>query len=262
MALKNSISSKSIGGISFRRGLVILQFTIAHVLIISMLIVVSQMDYFRNASLGFTKAFVVNVPLPGDSVSRTKFGYLKTQLISCPDISNISFSFTSPSSQGGWSSEFKFDHAEKITNFSANLKWADEDYFKTFGLQFLAGRPYYKNDTVHEFVVNETLLHKVGITDPNQAIGKQIDFWDGVKVGSIVGVIRDFNSLSLREPMAPVVLSTWKNTYQTINIKMKPGKAKTVLPFVEKLWNEAFPEYVYKYNFLDETINNFYKQAN
>lgn len=262
MALKNKISSSSIGGISLRRGLVVLQFAIAHVLIISMLIVVSQMDYFKNASLGFTKSSIVNVPLPGDSVSRTKFNYLKTQLLTSPDISNLSLSFASPSSESNWSSEFKFDHAAKNTNFSSNLKWADEDYFRTFGLRFLAGRPYYKNDTIREFVVNETLLHKLGITDPNKAIGKEINFWDGDKVGPIVGVVRDFNSLSLREPMAPVVLSTWKGTYQTININMKPGRAKSVLPFVEKLWNEAFPDYVYKYNFLDETINNFYKQEN
>ena len=51
-----------------------------------------------------------------------------------------------------------------------------------------------------------------------------------VKLANIVGVIRDFNSYSLREPMAPVVLSTWKDVYQTINIKIKPGAEKSVLP--------------------------------
>jgi ABC-type antimicrobial peptide transport system permease subunit len=81
-------------------------------------------------------------------------------------------------------------------------------------------------------------------------------------VGEIVGVIRDFNSYSLREPMAPVVMSTWKDVYQTINIKIKPGAEKSVLPFVEKLWNETYPDYVYEYKFLDESIANFYKQEN
>jgi len=77
-----------------------------------------------------------------------------------------------------------------------------------------------------------------------------------------VGVVKDFNANSLREPMAPVVLSTWKDVYQTINIKIKPGAEKTVLPFVEKLWNQTFSNYVYEYKFLDETIANFYKQEN
>jgi predicted permease len=262
-ALKNKISSKTIGGITLRRGLVILQFVIAQILIIGMIVVVSQMNYFRNASLGFDRAQVANVSLPGDSVSRTKYEYLKTELLSNPDIVNLSLSMASPaSSETDWNSDFKFDHAEKNTNFSANLKWADEDYFKTYGLHFLAGRPYYKNDTVKEFVVNETLLHKVGITDPWQAIGKQINFWDGNKVGPIVGVIRDFNAYSLREPMAPVILSTWKDVYQTMNIKIKPGSSAKVLPIIEKSWTEAFPDYVYQFKFLDDSINNFYKQEN
>ena len=121
-----------------------------------------------------------------------------------PDIKNVSFSFSSPSSQSNWNSDFKFNHAAKSTDFSANLKWADPDYFKTYNIQFVAGRPYYPSDTVREFVVNETLLKKLGITKPQDAIGKQLDFWDGQKVGNIVGVIRDFNSYSFAIPWLPL----------------------------------------------------------
>ena len=261
-ALKSKITSKMVGGISMRRVLVVLQFAIAQILIIGMLIVVSQMNFFRNASLGFDKAAIINVPMPGDSLSKTKVDYMRNRLLANDNILNASFSFGSPSSDGNWNSDFKFDHATKTTNFSANLKWADPDYFKTFGLQFVAGRPYYASDTVREFVVNETLLRKLGINDPRAAIGKEINFWDGNKAARIVGVIRDFNSYSLREPMAPVVLSTWKDVYQTINIKIKPGTEKAVLPFIEKLWNENFSDYVYDYKFLDDTIASFYKQEN
>lgn len=259
-ALKSKISAKMVGGISLRRILVVLQFGIAHVLIIGTLIVVYQMDYFRNATLGFDKAAIINVPIPGDSISKTKINYIRDQLSQNPDIKNVSFSYASPSADGNWNSDFQFDHSKTNTNFSANLKWADVNYFKTFNIEFVAGRPYYESDTVREFVVNETLLKKLGITDPKQAIGKQIDFWDGNKVAPIVGVIRDFNSYSLREPMAAVVLSSWKDIYQTINIKVREGKEKEVLPFVEKLWTKSFPDYVYEYSYLDETIANFYVQ--
>ena len=261
-ALKSKISPKMAGGLSLRRVLVVLQFGIAHIMIIGTLIVVSQMNYFRKATLGFDKAAIINVPIPGDSITRVKMGYLRDQFSKNPDIKNVSFSYNSPSSEGNWNSDFKFDHSTKNTNFPANLKWADADYFNTYNIQFLTGRPYQQSDTVREFVVNETLLKKLGITDPKQAIGKQIDFWDGVKVAPIVGVIRDFNSYSLREPMAPVVLSTWKDVYQTINIKIKEGSEGAVLPYVEKLWNESFPDYVYEYSFLDDTITEFYRQEN
>ena len=259
-ALKSKVTAKMIGGISLRRGLVVLQFAIAQILIIGMFIVVSQMNFFRNASLGFDKAAVITVPLPGDSTSKTKVDYVRNQLFANPNITNVSFSFATPSADGNWNSDFKFDHSTKTTDFSANLKWADPEYFKTFNLHFVAGRPYYASDTVREFVVNETLLRKLGVRNPKDAIGKQINFWDGGKVANIVGVIRDFNSYSLREPMAPVVLSTWKDVYQTISIKFKPGTEKAVLPFVEKLWTNTFPDYAYEYKFLDQTIANFYKQ--
>ena len=134
------------------------------------------------------------------------------------------------------------------------------DYFKTFDLQFIAGRPYSPSDTVREFVVNETLLKKLGVRNPQDAIGKEINFWDGHVKANIVGVVRDFNVNSLRRPLAPVVMSTWKRVYQTINIKIKPGTEKTVLPFIEKLWTTTYPDYVYDYQFLDQTIENFYKQ--
>jgi ABC-type antimicrobial peptide transport system permease subunit len=111
-------------------------------------------------------------------------------------------------------------------------------------------------------VVNETLLKKLGVTDPKQALGKQIDFWDGAMITTVVGVVRDFNSLSLRKAMTPVVMSTWKKVYQTINIKIQPGKEKQTLSYVEQVWNKAFPDYVYEYKFLDKTIENFYKQEN
>ena len=261
-ALKNKVTAKTVGGISLRRTLVVMQFVIAQILIIGMMIVVSQMNYFRNATLGFDKAAIINVPVPGDSINHTKIDYLRNQLLSNPGIQSVSFSFGSPSSNSNWNSDFKFDHAEKSTNFNANLKWADADYFKTYHLQFVAGHPYTASDSVREFVVNETLLRKLGITNPQDAIGKQIDLWDGGKVANIVGVIRDFNSYSLREPMAPVILSTWKDVYQTINIKIKAGSEKNVLPFIEKLWNNTYPDYVYAYKFLDDTIENFYKSEN
>lgn len=259
-ALKNKISARMAGGISLRRALVILQFAIAHVMIIGTLIAMSQMNFFKNATLGFDRAAIVNVNIPGDSVSRTKMTSLFNELSKNPDIKKVSYSYSSPSASGNWNSDFKFDHATTNTNFSANLKWADVHYFETYNIQFVAGRPYQQSDTIREFVVNETLLKKLGITDPKQAINKQIDFWDGWKVGPIVGVIRDFNSFSLREPMAPVALSTWKDVYQTINIRISEGREKTVLPFVEKLWNESFPDYIYQYRFLDDTIASFYEQ--
>jgi ABC-type antimicrobial peptide transport system permease subunit len=102
----------------------------------------------------------------------------------------------------------------------------------------------------------------LGLRSPNEILGKQLDFWDGTLVAPVVGVVKDFHVNSLRDPLSPVVMSSWKNLYQNIGIKIAAGDPKPTLASVEKLWNETFPEFVYESEFLDHKIANFYKQEN
>jgi putative ABC transport system permease protein len=257
-ALKSRISVAKAGGLSLRRVLVILQFSIAQALVIGMLIVVSQMNYFRHATLGFNKTAIVNVDIPFDSVSRSRVDHLRNSLLENPAIKDVSLSFASPSSDNGWNTDLKFDHSTKKTEFGADLKWADTSYFRLYGLRFIAGRPYYHSDTIREFVVNETFLQKLGIRHPQDAIGKEINLWDQTKA-NIVGVVKDFNVRSLQRPITPVIMSTWKALYQTINIQITSGSEQAALPFIQQQWTRAFPDYVYHYQFLDDTIAGFYK---
>jgi putative ABC transport system permease protein len=261
-ALKNTLNAKAVGGISLRRALVILQFAIAHVLIIATIVVVSQTDYFRTASMGFTKDAILNVAVPGDSISRTKQEYLRNEFLKNPAIEKAAFSFASPADNGMWNSDFRYDHSTKSTDFSANLKWADPEYFNVYNLQFIAGKPYEASDTVTGFVVNETLLKRLGITDPNQAIGKEINLWDGARKANITGVVRDFNSVSLRSPVAPVLMGPWKDLYGMVSLHISPGKTKETLDYIESIWNKTFPDYVYRFEFLDKKIDGFYRQEN
>ncbi|HEX4375049.1 MAG TPA: FtsX-like permease family protein, partial [Puia sp.] len=259
-ALKSKISSRSAGGISLRRGLVVLQFSIAQILIIGTLVVLSQMNFFQTQPMGFDKNAIVNVPFPNDSVNRSKIEILRQELLQQAGVQNVSFSFTPPANDGDWTSEFTFNHSPKETSFEPTLKWADADYFKTYGLQFVAGRPYVQSDTVNEFVVNETTVKKLGLKDPKDMIGKEISFWNRRLHAFVVGVVKDFHANSLRDPIAPVVLASRNRTYQTIGIKIQPGKEKQVLSAVEKLWTQTFPNGMYEYQFLDEKIAKFYEQ--
>ena len=90
-------------------------------------------------------------------------------------------------------------------------------------------------DTVKEFVVNEKLLEQLGVHNPADAINKKIDFWNWQKVGLIVGVIKDFHASSLRNPIEPVMMSTWSDVYQIANLKIQYGKVKESLAAVENL---------------------------
>jgi len=259
-ALKNKVAAARNSGVSLRRALVVFQFCIAQVLVIGTLVIIHQMDYFREKSLGFDKDAILTVPFPGDSVSRSKLNTLHDELMAQPGIKDVSYSFASPSDNNGWGSDFKFNNAPKQTDFNAQLKWADAEYFKLYNLQFVAGHAYTKGDTIHGYVVNETLLKKLGITNPNEAIGKYIKLWDDkTKYAPIVGVVKDFNINSLRNAIQPVLMSSWKNVYQKINIKIQPANIHQTMASVEKLWNQTFPDGMYESQFLDDKIANFYQ---
>ncbi|HEY4324911.1 MAG TPA: ABC transporter permease [Mucilaginibacter sp.] len=259
-ALKNKITTRINSGISLRRTLVVFQFCIAQVLVIGTLVIIHQMDYFRNKSLGFDKDAVITVPFPGDSLSKTRLNTLRNQLMQQPGIKDVSYSFASPSDINGWHSDFKYNNSPKQTNFIASIKWADAEYFNLYKIQFLAGRPYSESDTIHGYVVNETLINKLGVRDPKEAIGKYIKLWDDKKkYAPIVGVVKDFNTSSLKNAMEPVLMTSWKDVYRKINIKIQPENITQTLASVERLWNYTFPNGLYEYQFLDDKIADFYK---
>lgn len=259
-AIKNRIASNRSSGVSLRRGLVVFQFCIAQILVIGTLVIISQMDYFKNHSLGFVKDAVINVPIPTDSVSQTKTEALRNQLLQQPGISDVSYSFASPSDRIGWGADFNFNNSPKKTDFEANLKWADNEYFKLYKLQFIAGHAYGKTDTTHGYVVNEILVKKLGLSDPKDAIGKNITMFDDKNsTGPIVGVVKDYNVSSLKKDIPPVLMASNKSLYRIANIKIQPVNVQQTLASIERLWSNAYPDNLYEYQFLDDKIAGFYK---
>lgn len=258
---KSKVSAHKTSGLSLRRTLVVFQFIVAQILLMGLLVAVNQMHYFQNFDLGFNKNAVVLVPIPGDSLSMSKIGSLKNQLLLQSGIKYVSSSNVPPNYDSHWRSDFKYDGSPRYTDFAAVLLWTDADYFKLFDIKLVAGRFYNQSDSVREFVVNETLVKKLGIHNPQDIIGKQFNFWKGRIVAPVVGVVKDFNASPLNTPMDPVVMGSWRSTYRMLNIKLEPGSINQTMSSIEKIWNSTFPNYVYEYHFLDQTIADFYKQG-
>ncbi len=260
-ALKSKIIAHSAKGISLRRALVVLQFVIAQALVIGTLVVVSQMNYFKNADLGFNKTAIINVPFPGDSLSRTKLGMLRDQLIREPGIKEVSFSAGAPTGGGDWYTDLQLptNHTEKA-DLIVGMKIADTAYFGIYKLQMAAGRIYFPSDTMKEFVVNETLLKNLALGSPQDAIGKNIRI-DG-RMHPIVGVVRDFHVNSLRDPIGPIVMTTIQDAYGSVNIQLQPGKTNASVAAVASVWNKIYPDFVFEYSFIDQAVADYYKQEN
>jgi putative ABC transport system permease protein len=258
-ALKSHLSIKSNKGISLRRGLVVFQFIIAQALIIATIIMIRQMNYFNNQSMGFDKEAVIDVTFPGDSLGNSKIDYLRSSLHAISGVQNVSFNSQPPATDDNNWIDFKYDHALKYNEQYSIMKWVDADYLKTYGLQLVAGRNF-SSDTAHEILISENLLPIMGAKNPDEVLNKQMDIYD--VVGPIVGVVKDFHSTGFKDKYSHVIFAPHKRWYQHVAVKLSGKQTSVALKNIEALWNKNFPDYVFEYQFLDASIANFYKQEN
>lgn len=263
LALKNKITAASIGGIPLRRGLVIIQFAISQLLIIVTIIAVKQMNFVNEADLGFNKSAILIIPGYTDSISLQKMHSFKHQLLEHADVKAVSFTSDAPSSDNNWGTNFYFNQSVKENGITTFLKYGDADYFKTFGLHFIAGKGYDLTDTAIQAVVNETFLKKIGIQNAQKAIGKT------VRIGgsrspwlAIVGVVKDFKTNSLRDAVKPIIITSRKTLEAEVAIKIQTRNLSNTVSTLQKLWEKTYPEYAYNGYFLDDNIAKFYKQEN
>jgi len=259
-ALKAKLAERSASGINLRRSLVVLQFVIAQGLIIGTLLVLRQMNYFTHASMGFDKHALVTVPIEGDSAGRSKSAYLRDQLFRIRGVEKVSFNANDPSTTDNWWTGFNFDHAVKDAGFACIQRWVDENYLSTYGLTLVAGRNITSTDSVKEFLVNETMVKRLGFSDPHAILNRQINLWNGAYVGPIVGVVRDFHASSLKDSMAPVMLLRDKRRLNEAAIRLDGRDMQSAIQSIEKLWSQVYPNFVFEYAFLDDKIADFYKE--
>ena len=258
MALKNKINSTTIGGISLRRSLVVLQFAISQVLIICTIIAISQMNFVRTADLGFNKEAILLIQGSSDTAVVNRYAAFGENLLQMPEVNSVSFASDVPSSENNSGTNFAFNR-KPDEQFTLFLKFGDADYFKTFGLNFVAGTGYPKSDTITDVVINETLLKKLNISSPEQAIGKELKT-GGSRWRRICGVVKDFKTNSLREEVKPIMIASRKSRYEVSCIKLKTKNLIKTQSQIQKIWEKFFPDYVYTSSFMDQTIENFYKQ--
>lgn len=260
-ALKNQGKVGKNEGVTLRRGLVIFQFAIAQVLIFGTLILVKQMDYFTNQSMGYNKETVVNVLMPTDSMSKGKIDYLSNTLLTLNGVENVSFSSNTPTEYrtDNWT-RFVFDNEAEETDFYSIRKGIDHEYLETYGLSLVAGRNVKKPSEATEILVNEDLMKRLGIVDPNEILNRQASLAGGRITGEIVGVIKDYHSSTFKDGMSSIIMVNRKSWFGLAGIKLATTNISNTIANIEKTWDANFPNYAFDYQFLDSKIANFYAE--
>jgi putative ABC transport system permease protein len=262
-ALKSKLTAHAAKGVSLRRGLVVFQFMIAQALIIGTFIIVQQMSYFMDQPLGFDKDAIINVPFRVDSLRISRLDYLQNKLLQVNGVQAASFSSNTPVEDGNdtWST-FKFHHAIKEEDFKVITKFADTGYVPAYKLQLVAGRNLKASKFTQEFLVNESLVKSLGFKKPEDILNKEISIWGDKIKCPVVGVLKDFNDRSLRNDLAPLLVTTNITMYNQAGIKLATTNMSSTLQSVKTIWEQTFPNFVYEYRFLDDKIASFYKQEN
>jgi len=256
----SSLKSGSIGGFTrgftLRKGLVVSQFAISQILIVGTLVVANQMDYFENQDLGFQKDAIISIYVPNEAKSEV----LRQQLVNTPGVQQISFSSGAPSYANN-AAGFSAPAYGLIKDDVTNVKFVDENYMDMFGLKMLAGEKIRKipaSDTVQNLVVNETLVHKLGITDPRKAVG--VHFTINGRDVTIMGVVQDFQEESKHKKIRACVLQYRAPNFYRACIKIQPTAMTKTIDNIGRSWSKLFPDNLFQYQFLDEHIASFYTQ--
>jgi putative ABC transport system permease protein len=256
LALKGKISPKNAGGFTLRRGLVVAQFAISQILIIGTIVIANQMRFSKQSDLGFNKDAIVMVPVPVTDLA--KMSTLRSRISQVPGVKNGTFCFTAPAAISNRTTGLRYDARSENEQFDINMKSADDQYIKTFGLKLVAGRNIMPSDTALEFVVNETLIKKLKLKSADEILGKQLSLDGGRKKIRVVGVVKNFYNYSFRDNIDPICIVTNYKDYQNYAISINMATMKPTLTEIEKIWNETYPEYIFKSAFLDDKIAEFY----
>jgi ABC-type antimicrobial peptide transport system permease subunit len=185
---------------------------------------------------------------------------LRNKLIKQPGIENISLGLTSASSGDHWTTPLTYSgDGSQLVEIMTDVRVGDEHYIPTYGIALLAGRNVYPCDTIREIVVNEEFVSKMGLTNANDAVGKTVKLF-GEKPVTIVGVTKNYNMSSLHEPIIPMFISPSVRSYRTMSVKINMLHAQETIERIRRAWSQAYPEYVFEYAFLNETIARFYER--
>lgn len=259
-ALKSKGQSAMAGKKNLRRGLVVFQFALSQLLVICTLVVISQMDYFQNKELGFRKEGIITFRLPDTDAN--KLNLIKNELQRNASVQHVSYAFMSPRAQSNIGSGFNYAPLQSENSFDAGFKVIDENYLDLYQIELITGRNIMKSDTNwRNVLVSEKVTEIMGLETPDEALGKVIQTGiNGDK--TIVGVIENINSASLKEEDQPLILLNAQMFYRqgAVAYEGTDEDEKAVVSLLNEAWKTHYPDNLFDHSVYSETLLEDYEE--
>jgi putative ABC transport system permease protein len=250
-ALKGSQITNS-KGIVFRKVMVVTQWTLSIILIISTLMISKQLQFMKNKKMGFDKEQIVYTNIRGMG----KIDAIKEELLKHPGVENVSAARTLPnrimSSASGSAWEGKNDEETFLVHYNI----VDYDFIETFKIEIAEGRSFsaeFSDEENFGVLLNEEAIKQMGLEDP---IGKEYSFWGND--GEIVGVMKDFHFKSLHNPIEPMLFIVFKDYVDILVVRIDANETENTVAFLEETMAKFDPENNHEFRFFDERYNAMY----
>ncbi len=244
-----------------RNGLVTIQFVVSIVFIIATILVNQQLNFFQSENLGFNKENILvlnNAERLQDQVKA-----FRDEVSTIPGVIDASIAMTVPG-RGSYEDVFKKEGGD--IELSISQTKIDEHYFKTMGLSLVAGRTFDLGNAGDKgkVIPNETAVRLFGWT-PEEAIGKRIIYSElGDDIGEIIGVVKDFHFVSLRQEIIPSIFyhidaPMWE-IGKVVAIKFETGQTNNIITSLTEKWRGLVNDAPFEYGFLDQEWAQQYRQ--
>ncbi len=260
--LKGKFSSTRQGHL-LRNGLVVFQFAISILLIVSTIIVFSQLDFIQKKELGFSKESVLKIR-GANSLDKNTESF-KQEVAKLAGVSNVGATSSAPGEEGFFGITFrKNGENETVTGKGCVV---DDQYIQTLHMSMLAGRPFTRQfDDSLSVILNEEAVKQVGLTDP---IGKQITSpdnfarRDGPPVTyTVVGIVRNFHFGSLHQRISPLFIlndRVFNRRNNEFVVRIQADAPTGVVSQIESVWKRYLPDQPFHYSYLDADWSTLYQ---
>jgi putative ABC transport system permease protein len=249
LVLKGKLNT-SAGESWIRKGLVIFQFTISVILIVSVMVVYKQMQLIQTRNLGYNKDNIIHFSNEGELRQNQQSFISETKNI--PGVVNASD--MEGDMLGNHSGGSGINWPGKTESIEFSGLYVDYDFMETMSLQIREGRPFSRQfgSDSSGVIFNETAIAAMKLKNP---IGKTVEMWGNKE--KIIGVVKDFHFESLYKKVGPFFLSYRKNT-NNILVKIKAGTEKETIGRIETLYKKYNHGLPFEYKFLNDDYQALY----
>ena len=243
-----------------RKMLTVFQFIVAQFFIISTLMISKQIYFVLHTDMGFQKEAVFSFNIPRDSISTHRVQLLQ-RFQNTPGVAMVSSGFLAPATNGGAFANLSYHDGNREIKPHTQIRWGDENYFKIYDIQLIAGRAVTPSDSITELVVNKSFTKEIGFQQATEALGKFVNY-DGKQV-PIVGIMNDFHTQAFRAEISSVIFGNRPG--DTFHIKLQPQNSSNLtwqktIATIRNIFKENYPDEDFNYEFVDDTIKKFYEK--